>query len=81
MAEVESDISWPEIIYINDNYSANVSRIFEYNCICRYPITYIVVHDNGTEFTVWLFKIILDTYGLESNPNTVKNPIDNKNWK
>lgn len=53
LTEVGSDMSWPETIYIKEEYSDNIIRVFEDNWICNYPRPDKVVHDNVTKFTGW----------------------------
>jgi transposase InsO family protein len=36
-----------------------------------------VVHDNGNEFMGYEFQELLDSYGIEPKPTTVKNPTVN----
>ena len=40
---------------------------------CRYPRPVEVVYDNGSEFKLY-FHHLLDEYGVEKKPTTVKNP-------
>ena len=68
-AVLNSDTSWTNMIQINDKFSANINCLFVDHCIYGYPRPAIVIHYNGTEVTGWVFKIILQTYGIE--PNTI----------
>ena len=72
LTEVDSEMYCPEIIYINYNSSANIIWIFEDNWLCSYPKFDILVYDNVTGFKDW-DKILMDTCGVETKPNTVKN--------
>ena len=76
--EVESDIYWPDMIYIEDKYSANTRSIFEYNWLRRYLSPEKWFHDNGSEFTVWELQSLLDTNEIATKNTTVNKPRDNK---
>ena len=50
---VDSATFWPDKIYIKGKSSADIRRIFNDNWLHHYPRTSRVIHDGGTELTVW----------------------------
>ena len=73
LTALDSSTSWDNIIYIEDKASSNIIKIFEGNCLRNYPRSAKDVCDNGTEFTDWLFKRLIETYGIDPKPITLKN--------
>ena len=68
--------SWPEIVRINDKISLETSKMLDITWLCRYSRLNHVVHDNGSKFTTE-FQELLNSYGITSQPTTVKNPRPN----
>ena len=56
-----------------DKTSAMIARLVNKSWFCRYPRPVQVVYDNGSEFKLY-FQNLLDTYGVEKKPTTIKNP-------
>ena len=56
-----------------DKTSAMIARLVNKLWFCRYPRPVQVVYDNGSEFKLY-FQNLLDTYGVEKKPTTIKNP-------
>lgn len=59
-------------------YGAIINRVFDSNWLRCYQMTSGVVHGNVTEFTMWEFKILMETYGISPKSTTMKNPRANK---
>ena len=57
--------------------SLATSSGFKKNWLCRYPRPQKVIHNNGNEFMGCEFQELLDSYGIEVKPTTVKNPTAN----
>ena len=56
-----------------DKTSARISRLVNKLWFCRYPRPVEVVYDDGSEFKLY-FQHLLEEYGVEKKPTTVKNP-------
>ena len=74
---VDEATGWPEVIPIENKKSKNIAFLVDSEWFCRYPRPLICIHDNGTEFTGEEFQEMLDSYGVQSKPTTVKNPRGN----
>ena len=68
---------WTEIHSIPNKESSTISRIFDDEWLCRYPRPRRVIYDAGGEFTGNEFTELLDSYGIEKKPVTIKNPQGN----
>ena len=67
---------WIEIVSIPDKSSETVSLAFDRNWLSRYPRPVRVIHDNGGEFASE-FAELLESYGIQNVPTTIKNPTAN----
>ena len=56
-----------------DMTSGWILQLVNKTWFCRYPRPVEVVYDNGSEFKLY-FQHLLDTYRVEKNPTTIKNP-------
>ena len=54
--------------------SACITEHFDSGWLCRYPRPVTVIRDNGGEFTDNEFQELLQSYGIEAVPTTVKKP-------
>jgi hypothetical protein len=77
MSMVDACTGWSEFARIDTAASLVVSKIFDREWLCRYARPRKVVHDNGKEFMGCEFQELLESYGIESKPTTVKNPTAN----
>ena len=66
--------AWPEFVAAKRFTFAYVTELFDSEWICRYPRPITVIHDNGSEFAGNEFQELLQSYGIEAVPTTVKNP-------
>ena len=71
---VDRATAWPEFAAAKRFTSAYVTELFDSEWLCRYPRPVTVIHDNGGEFTGNEFQELLQSYGIEAHPTTVKNP-------
>ena len=74
---VDACTGWSEFARIDTAASLVVSKIFDREWLCRYARPRKVVHDNGNAFMGCEFQELLESYGIESKPTTVKNPTAN----
>ena len=56
-----------------DKTSDRIARLVNKTWFSRYPRPVDVVFDNGSEFKLYLLRL-LDTFGVTKKPTTVKNP-------
>ena len=68
---------WLEIIPISNKNCKEIAYLVDSEWFCRYPRPLICRHDNGGEFEGREFQELLQSYGIESKPTTVKNPQGN----
>ena len=73
---IDEASSWPKIIRIADKTSYEASKTFDREWLCRHPRPSVMIHDNGPEFTSEFLEL-LSSYGIKSQPTTVKNPRPN----
>ena len=68
-------ICWGEEIVdgIIDKSLAQISWLFNKQCLSHYPCKLYVIYDIGSEFKLH-FKELCDSYQLKCKPTTVKNP-------
>ena len=74
LSMVDACTAWSKFCRIQTASSLATSSGFDRNWLCRYPRPQKVVHDNGNEFMGCEFQELLDSYGIEAKPMTVKNP-------
>ena len=48
--------SWPEFAAARNFSSAGVTQLFDKECLCRYPRSTTVIHDNDNEFNASEFQ-------------------------
>ena len=77
LSMVDACTGWSEFARIDTAASLVVSKIFDREWLCRYARPRRVVHDNGKEFMGCEFQELLESYGIESKPTTIKNPTAN----
>ena len=68
---------WPEIAPIQNNYAEEIAKLVDDYWFNRYPRPLYCLHDNGGEFIGEGFEEMLKSYGVQSQPTTVKNPQSN----
>ena len=56
-----------------DKSSAQISKLFNKQWLCRYPRPVEIIYDNGSEFKLY-FRELCDSYSIKRKPTTVKNP-------
>ena len=56
-----------------DKSSACVACLFNKSWLSRYPRSYSVIYDNGSEFKLF-FEDLCKSYSLKRKPTTIKNP-------
>jgi hypothetical protein len=66
-----------EMIRIKNKSMLHVSEQFENAWLSHYPRPNNCIYDNGTEFTGWMFRDLLDCLDIKPHPITVKNPQSN----
>ncbi len=74
LSAVDCCTNWVELQFITDKSSEEVALIFDRTWLNRYPRPIAVIHDNGKEFVGFEFQELLQSYGIDSTPTTVKNP-------
>ena len=74
---IDEACGWPEIIPIVNKQSKNIAELVDSEWFCRYPRPEFCIHDNGKEFIGNEFEELLQSYGVISQPTTVKNPRGN----
>ena len=68
---------YPEIAGAKLKQTKYTSELFDEEWLCRYPRHKKVAHDNGEEFTEFEFQEMIISYGIKTQPTTVKNPQKN----
>ena len=74
---VDRATAWPEFVAAKRFNSAYVTELFDFEWLCCYPRPITVIHDNGGEFTGNEFQEVLQSYGIEAVPTTVRHPRTN----
>jgi hypothetical protein len=65
---------WIEIKRIAAIEAEEVAIAIDRAWFARYPRPFRCIHDNGNEFTGLHFQELLQSYGIQDTPTTVKNP-------
>jgi transposase InsO family protein len=68
---------WPEFIATQSKSSQKIAILFDGAWVCHYPRPGRVVFDNGREFTGGELQELLQSYGVQPVPTTVRNPKSN----
>jgi transposase InsO family protein len=63
-----------ELFRIDTPSAANAAWAFEMAWLFRYPHPVRVIHDQGNEFQGMDFQVLLEQYGIEDVPTSVRNP-------
>ena len=71
---VDRATGWPEFCFAKEKKSKFIAKLFDKVWLCRYPRPDQAVYDNGSEFVGNEFQELLNDYGIEAKPTTVKNP-------
>ena len=66
-----------ELHAVDNKKSFSAARKVDSQWLCRYPRPRDVMHDHGNEFLGSEFKELLESYDLDPNMITVKNPRSN----
>ena len=74
---IDEAAGWPEIVPIKNKESKNIAELVDSEWFCRYPRPEYCLHDNGKEFIGNEFEELLQSYGVRSQPTTIKNPRGN----
>mmetsp|Transcript_11120 Transcript_11120/g.15656 ORF Transcript_11120/g.15656 Transcript_11120/m.15656 type:complete len:138 (+) Transcript_11120:303-716(+) len=74
---VDETLRWLEIEPISLTAAKNIAELVDTQWFCPYPRPLICIHDNGGEFVGMEFKELLESYCIQSNPTSVKNPQSN----
>ena len=74
LAIVDRATAWPEFVAATRFTSAYDTELVDSEWLCRYPIHITIIHDNGGESTGNEFQELLQSYGIEVVPTTVKHP-------
>ncbi len=67
-------LGWVEFIVMKNKTAKHTAHLFDIHWLCRYPRPQRVIYDNGSEFIGFEFQELLESYGIEARPTTVKNP-------
>ena len=65
---------WFEIHEVKSKAAEVTAVTFDQQWLCRYPRPKRVIFDNGNEFLGKDFQELLESYGIEAVPTTIKNP-------
>lgn len=65
---------WFEIMELNPKTAENAAYVLDRQWFCRYPRPHRCIFDNGREFLGREFQELLESYGVQPIPTTVKNP-------
>ena len=74
---IDEGLSWPEIAPIENKYAEEMTKLVDNYWFSRYPRPLYYIHDNGGEFIGQGFVELLQSYGVDPKPTTVKNPQSN----
>ena len=74
---IDEGLSWPEIAPIENKYAEEMTKLVDNYWFSRYPRPLYCIHDNGGEFIGQGFVELLQSYGVDPKPTTVKNPQSN----
>lgn len=77
LAMIDKGLNWPEIVAIQSKYAEEIVKLVHDYWFNRYPKQLYCIHDNGGKFIGEDFKVMLDSYGVQPKPTTVKNPQSN----
>ena len=65
---------WFEISEIADEKAETAARVLDRSWLCRYPRPEETIYDNASNFLGERFQELLDSYGINPVPTTVRNP-------
>jgi hypothetical protein len=71
---IDPETHWIELVTLPNKESATITQALDHEWLCCYPHPTECIHDNGYEFTGYEFQELLESYGIQSKPTTVKNP-------
>ena len=74
---IDEGSGWPEITSIQNKQSEEIARLVDNVWFSRYPRPLCCIHDNGRGFIGEGFVEMLESYGVDSNPTTIKNSQSN----
>jgi hypothetical protein len=74
LSMVDACTGWSKFAQILSALSITTAKALDKNWLCRYPQPKTVIHDNGIEFMGCKFQEMLESYGIQSKPTTIKNP-------
>ena len=67
-------LGWVEFLVMKNKTAKHTAHLFDIHWLCRYPRPQRVIYDNGSEFMGFEFQELLESYGIEPQPTTIKNP-------
>ncbi|KAL7465162.1 hypothetical protein ACHAXS_005488 [Conticribra weissflogii] len=67
-------LGWTEFAVTKNKTAQHTAHLFNINWLCQYPCPQKVVYDNGSKFIGFKFQEMLESYGIQPVPTTVKNP-------
>ena len=56
---------WPAAVPIPDATAGSAVRAFYYDWVVQYGLPVALLHDLGSNFTSWLFQLLLGVLGIE----------------
>jgi len=71
---IDPSTNYIELHNMPNKKSYTAARKFDAQWLCRYPRPIKCVYDNGNEFLGFEFKELLESYGIDPSPTTVRNP-------
>ena len=74
---IDEGSGWLEITSIQNKQSEEIARLVDDIWFSRYLRPLCCIHDNGGGFIGEGFVEMLESYGVDSNPTTIKNPQSN----
>ena len=74
---IDEGSSWLEIAAITNKNAEEIATLVDDVWFARYPRPLYCIHDNVGEFIGSGFQELLDSYGVNPKPTTVKNPQSN----
>ncbi|GKY94846.1 hypothetical protein MPSEU_000449600 [Mayamaea pseudoterrestris] len=74
MTMADPSTGWFEVMEVKDKTADHIAQTFDRCWLCRYPRPVECIFDNGNEFLGRGFQEMLESFGIEPTPTTVKNP-------
>ena len=75
LTAIDKATVWPEIVWIKEKSSLNISNFFDQAWLCQYPRPTEIMFDNKGEFLGKEFQELIKSRGITASNITVEKPV------